>query len=159
MRPDPRKYLWDALHAAELVQDFVRGQSFADYQSDAKLRSAEVVTEPQDRFEAGSYLALTEAMNSHEIGRGLASPRRYVRCGLARRSSEWTATGSIYRTNRPSSPTCLASTCRSFARSGATTASSWRLTRSTRCWRMPSHKHDRSLREVNLQRGQVDGQR
>jgi uncharacterized protein with HEPN domain len=40
MRPDPRKYLWDALHAAELVQDFVRGQSFVDYQSDAKLRSA-----------------------------------------------------------------------------------------------------------------------
>lgn len=40
MRPDPRKYLWDALHAAELVQDFARGQSFADYQSDAKLRSA-----------------------------------------------------------------------------------------------------------------------
>jgi homoserine O-acetyltransferase/O-succinyltransferase len=30
----------------------------------------EVVTELQDRFEAGSYLALTEAMNSHEIGRG-----------------------------------------------------------------------------------------
>ena len=40
MRPDPRKYLWDALHAAELVRDFARGQSFADYQSDAKLRSA-----------------------------------------------------------------------------------------------------------------------
>ena len=40
MRPDPRKYLWDALHAAELVQDFARGQSFTDYQSDAKLRSA-----------------------------------------------------------------------------------------------------------------------
>lgn len=30
----------------------------------------EVVTELQDRFDAGSYyLALTEAMNSHEIGR------------------------------------------------------------------------------------------
>ena len=40
MRPDPRKDLWDARHAADLVQDFARGQSFADYQSDAKLRSA-----------------------------------------------------------------------------------------------------------------------
>lgn len=40
MRPDPRKYLWDALHAADLIQDFARSQSFADYQSDAKLRSA-----------------------------------------------------------------------------------------------------------------------
>jgi uncharacterized protein with HEPN domain len=40
MRPDPKKYLWDALHAAELVHDFARGQSFVDYQSDAKLRSA-----------------------------------------------------------------------------------------------------------------------
>jgi uncharacterized protein with HEPN domain len=40
MRPDPRKYLWDALRAAELVHDFARGQSFADYQSNAMLRSA-----------------------------------------------------------------------------------------------------------------------
>jgi uncharacterized protein with HEPN domain len=40
MRPDPRKYLWDALHAAELVHDFARGQSFAEYQSNAMLRSA-----------------------------------------------------------------------------------------------------------------------
>ena len=40
MRPDPKKYLWDALHAAELVHSFIRGQSFADYQSDAMLRSA-----------------------------------------------------------------------------------------------------------------------
>jgi homoserine acetyltransferase len=30
----------------------------------------EVMTELQDRFDAGSYPALTEAMNSHEIGRG-----------------------------------------------------------------------------------------
>lgn len=40
MRPDPRKYLWDALRAAELVHDFAQGQSFADYQSNAMLRSA-----------------------------------------------------------------------------------------------------------------------
>lgn len=46
----------------------------------------------------------------------------------------------------------------SFARRGATTASSWSSTRSTRCWRMPSRKHDRSLRETNLQRKHIDGQ-
>ncbi|MCA1703999.1 MAG: DUF86 domain-containing protein [Actinobacteria bacterium] len=40
MRPDPRKYVWDALRAAGLVHDFTRGQSFADYQCNAMLRSA-----------------------------------------------------------------------------------------------------------------------
>lgn len=40
MQPDPRKYLWDALRAAELVHDFAKGQSFAAYQSNAMLRSA-----------------------------------------------------------------------------------------------------------------------
>lgn len=40
MRPDPRKYLWDALYASELVHNFAQGQSFADYQSNAMLRSA-----------------------------------------------------------------------------------------------------------------------
>lgn len=40
MPPDPRKYLWDALSAAELVRDFAQGQSFADYQSNAMLRAA-----------------------------------------------------------------------------------------------------------------------
>ncbi|MGH3621014.1 MAG: HepT-like ribonuclease domain-containing protein, partial [Sciscionella sp.] len=40
MPPDPRKYLWDALHAAQLIHDFTQDQSFADYQSHAMLRSA-----------------------------------------------------------------------------------------------------------------------
>jgi uncharacterized protein with HEPN domain len=40
MRPDPRKYLWDAPYAAELIHDFARGRSFEDYQSNAMLRSA-----------------------------------------------------------------------------------------------------------------------
>lgn len=39
MRPDFRKYVWDALHAAELVR-LLRGQSFEDYQFNAMLRSA-----------------------------------------------------------------------------------------------------------------------
>ena len=40
MRRDPRKFLWEALRAAELVHDFAQGQSFEDYQSNAMLRSA-----------------------------------------------------------------------------------------------------------------------
>ncbi|GDY29098.1 HepT-like ribonuclease domain-containing protein [Gandjariella thermophila] len=40
MQPDPRKYLWDALHSVELAQEFSRGKSFADYESDAMLRAA-----------------------------------------------------------------------------------------------------------------------
>jgi uncharacterized protein with HEPN domain len=40
MPPDPRKYLWDALRAAELAGEFADGRSFADYQADAMLRSA-----------------------------------------------------------------------------------------------------------------------
>lgn len=40
MRPDSRKYMWDALRAAELVHDFAQGRSFADYQCNAMLRSA-----------------------------------------------------------------------------------------------------------------------
>ncbi len=44
MPPDPRKYLWDALRAAELVRDFAQGQSFADYQSNALSSRCFVIT-------------------------------------------------------------------------------------------------------------------
>ncbi|GAA5102771.1 hypothetical protein [Haloechinothrix salitolerans] len=40
MRPDPRKYLWDALQAAERLDTFRQGKSFADYQFDDLLKSA-----------------------------------------------------------------------------------------------------------------------
>jgi uncharacterized protein with HEPN domain len=40
MPPDPRKYLWDALVAADLLFTFSDGRSFQTYQSDAMLRSA-----------------------------------------------------------------------------------------------------------------------
>jgi uncharacterized protein with HEPN domain len=40
MRRDPRTYLWDALRAAGLLQDFSRGKSFADYEADDLLKSA-----------------------------------------------------------------------------------------------------------------------
>jgi len=38
MLPDPIKYLWDALHVAELVYEFAQGRSFADYKSVADER-------------------------------------------------------------------------------------------------------------------------
>lgn len=40
MRPDPRKYCWDALRAADLVRQFTSSRSFGDYESDPMLRSA-----------------------------------------------------------------------------------------------------------------------
>ncbi|GAA0238090.1 DUF86 domain-containing protein [Saccharothrix mutabilis subsp. mutabilis] len=40
MRRDPRAYLWDALHAAELLSEFTQGRTFTHYQADAMLRSA-----------------------------------------------------------------------------------------------------------------------
>nr|WP_131767275.1 HepT-like ribonuclease domain-containing protein [Candidatus Protofrankia californiensis] len=40
MRPDPRKYLWDAVNAAELARGFAQGRSFEDYLSNAMLRAA-----------------------------------------------------------------------------------------------------------------------
>lgn len=40
MRPDPRKYLWDALRAAKLLDTFRQGKSFDDYRSDDLLKSA-----------------------------------------------------------------------------------------------------------------------
>ena len=39
MPPDRRKYVWDALAAAELLFEFGAGESFEDYQADALLRS------------------------------------------------------------------------------------------------------------------------
>jgi uncharacterized protein with HEPN domain len=40
MQRDPRAYLWDAIHAVELLKAFSMGKSFDDYTSDALLRSA-----------------------------------------------------------------------------------------------------------------------
>lgn len=40
MRRDPRSYLWDALRAADLIVEFVRGRTLVDYESDVLLRSA-----------------------------------------------------------------------------------------------------------------------
>lgn len=40
MRAEAKKYLWDARQAAGLILGFVAGKSFADYRTDAMLRSA-----------------------------------------------------------------------------------------------------------------------
>lgn len=40
MRPEAKKYLWDAHEAARLIRRFVADKSFADYQGDDMLRSA-----------------------------------------------------------------------------------------------------------------------
>jgi uncharacterized protein with HEPN domain len=40
MRPDAAALLWDARRAAQLVQDFIVGRTWPDYQADAMLRSA-----------------------------------------------------------------------------------------------------------------------
>ncbi|WP_338416011.1 HepT-like ribonuclease domain-containing protein [uncultured Sphaerotilus sp.] len=40
MSPDARTFLCDAIGAARLALSFVQGRSFADYQTDAMLRSA-----------------------------------------------------------------------------------------------------------------------
>jgi uncharacterized protein with HEPN domain len=39
MPPDRRKYLWDAVTAAELLFEFGAGKSFEDYKANALLRS------------------------------------------------------------------------------------------------------------------------
>lgn len=40
MQHDSRKYLWDALRAADFVATFTEGKTFLDYDSDVMLRSA-----------------------------------------------------------------------------------------------------------------------
>lgn len=40
MRPDPRKYLWDAASAAEQARSFAKGCSLDDYLANAMLRAA-----------------------------------------------------------------------------------------------------------------------
>ena len=40
MRPESRKYLWDALHAADRIAQFVLDKSFDAYAEDDLLRSA-----------------------------------------------------------------------------------------------------------------------
>jgi uncharacterized protein with HEPN domain len=39
MRPEARKYIYDALQAADRLREFTQGKTFADYEADALLRS------------------------------------------------------------------------------------------------------------------------
>jgi uncharacterized protein with HEPN domain len=66
MPPDPRKYLWDALHAAELISEFTRDQSFADYQAQAMVRSA-VERQFEIIGEALNHLAKTTPDTASQI--------------------------------------------------------------------------------------------
>jgi uncharacterized protein with HEPN domain len=40
MRPEARKYLWDAEQAAEEIERYLSGKVFNDYRADSMLRSA-----------------------------------------------------------------------------------------------------------------------
>jgi uncharacterized protein with HEPN domain len=40
MRPESRKYLWDASQAVDRITRFVAGKTFQDYQADDLVRSA-----------------------------------------------------------------------------------------------------------------------
>lgn len=40
MRPESRKYLWDASQAVDRITRFVAGKTFQDYQADDLIRSA-----------------------------------------------------------------------------------------------------------------------
>ena len=39
MRPEARKYLWDAVQAADRIRRFVAGKTFDDYKNNDLLRS------------------------------------------------------------------------------------------------------------------------
>jgi uncharacterized protein with HEPN domain len=57
MRPEARKYLWDALEAARRIVRFTGGKSLNAYEADEFLRSAverqfEIVGEALNRFRA-----------------------------------------------------------------------------------------------------------
>jgi uncharacterized protein with HEPN domain len=59
MPRDPRKYLWDALQAAGLAQQFTSGRTFDDYLSDVMVRSAverqlEIVGEALNQLAKGA---------------------------------------------------------------------------------------------------------
>ncbi len=95
-------------------------QSYLEHQGDKLL----------SRFDAGSYVILTEALNSHDVGRRPAagSPRL---CAPARCRWWWAAsppTGSTRCACSRSWPTCCraAPGCESSSRSTDTTASWWK---------------------------------
>jgi uncharacterized protein with HEPN domain len=74
MRPDPRKYLWDAQHAAELLRQFSDGKTFAQYETDAMLRSAverqlEIIGEALNQL---AKVDTTVATQIPELGRIVA---------------------------------------------------------------------------------------
>jgi uncharacterized protein with HEPN domain len=74
MRPDPRKYLWDAQRAVELLRQFSDGKTFVEYEADAMLRSAierqlEIVGEALNQL---AKVDKTVALQIPELGRIVA---------------------------------------------------------------------------------------
>ncbi|KLO31341.1 hypothetical protein ABW16_00175 [Mycolicibacter heraklionensis] len=66
MPPDPRKYLWDALHASALLRQFAGGKTFEDYQDDVLLRSA-VERQFEVVGEALSQLSKRDAVLAEQV--------------------------------------------------------------------------------------------
>ena len=66
MQPDPRKYLWDALHAAEFLRQFAAGKTFEAYQDDILLRSA-IERQFEIVGEALSQLAKSDAAVAAQV--------------------------------------------------------------------------------------------
>lgn len=70
MQREAKKYLWDIRRAISLVQEFIDGRTFADYQSNAMLRAAverefEIVGEAMTRL-AKLDPALASLISDHE---------------------------------------------------------------------------------------------
>src|SRR5208337_2981767 len=66
MRLESKKYLYDIASAAALAMEFIRGRSFADYTSDAMLRSA-VERQLEIVGEALAQLAKTDPATASQI--------------------------------------------------------------------------------------------
>jgi len=67
MRLESKKYLYDIARAAALAMEFVKGKNFADYTSDAMLRSA-VERQLEIVGEALAQLARTDPGAAAKIG-------------------------------------------------------------------------------------------
>jgi uncharacterized protein with HEPN domain len=71
LAPESRKFLWDALQAANRITKFVDGKSFSKYQADEMLRSA-----VERQFEIiGESLRQLAASDPQTAGRITALPR------------------------------------------------------------------------------------
>jgi len=73
MRSEIAKYLHDVLTACNLLEDFTRGKSFADYQREALLRAGV----EREFITIGEALAQAEKLDSLAL-KGLTGVRRII---------------------------------------------------------------------------------